>query len=121
LSDGVAARILALAGTFCTVEAISMDDAAPPSGDEGEGKRPTAPTGAMSDCPSDMAGANDEAVLIRLSRIQQEHSDLDAAISALEAQPHCDRLAVARLKKKKLQLKDIMHTLKDQLTPDIIA
>src|SRR5690606_35075933 len=54
-------------------------------------------------------GANDEALVIRLQTLTQEHADLDAAIGALEAQPHHDRLAVARLKKKKLQIKDVMQ------------
>ncbi len=69
----------------------------------------------------DFDGANDEALLIRLRLLEQEHADLDAAIRALEAQAHHDRLSVARLKKKKLQIKDIMQAIKDQLTPDIIA
>lgn len=69
----------------------------------------------------DFDGANDESLVIKLQILQQEHADLDAAIRALETQPHHDRLSVARLKKKKLQLKDIMQSIKDQMTPDIIA
>lgn len=69
----------------------------------------------------DFSGANDEALLIKLQVIKEEHADLDAAISALEAQPHCDRLTVARLKKKKLMLKDQIQAILDQMTPDIIA
>ena len=53
--------------------------------------------------------------------LRQEHADLDAAIRALEAQPHFDRLTVARLKKKKLLLKDQIQAIMDQMTPDIIA
>jgi hypothetical protein len=66
-------------------------------------------------------GANDEALQLKLRQMQQEHADLDAAIIALEAQSGHDRLAVARLKKKKLHLKDQIQAIKDQLTPDIIA
>ncbi|MGF1543920.1 MAG: YdcH family protein [Parvularculaceae bacterium] len=66
-------------------------------------------------------GANDEALLIRISDLEQRHGDLDLAIAALEAQASADRLAVARLKKRKLALKDLILTLKDSLTPDIIA
>lgn len=66
-------------------------------------------------------GANDEALAIKLHGLMQEHADLDAAIGALETQPHHDRLSVARLKKKKLQLKDRIQAIKDQMTPDIIA
>ncbi len=64
----------------------------------------------------------DQSVLIaRLGTLRQEHSDLDAAIAALAAAPHFDGLMAARLKKKKLRLKDMIEELKDQLTPDIIA
>lgn len=70
---------------------------------------------------ADFDGANDEALAIKLALLVQEHADLDAAIRALEDQPHHDRLSVARLKKKKLQLKDKIQAVKDQLTPDIIA
>jgi hypothetical protein len=70
---------------------------------------------------ADFSGANDEALAIRLSMLMQEHADLDAAILALESQPHHDRLSAARLKKKKLQIKDQMQVIKDQMTPDIIA
>ncbi len=64
----------------------------------------------------------DQSVLIaRLATLRQEHSDLDAAIAALAAAPHFDGLMAARLKKKKLRLKDMIEELKDQLTPDIIA
>ncbi|MEK7266632.1 MAG: DUF465 domain-containing protein [Pseudomonadota bacterium] len=58
---------------------------------------------------------------VRLALLLQEHSDLDAAIVALAASPGHDRLTLARLKKKKLQLKDMIQKLQDQLTPDIIA
>ncbi|HBK90217.1 MAG TPA: hypothetical protein DDZ68_00955 [Parvularcula sp.] len=51
----------------------------------------------------------------------QEHSDLDAAIKALGDSASHDTISIARLKKKKLQLKDMIQRLKDQLTPDIIA
>ncbi len=70
---------------------------------------------------SGFRGANEDALQTRLTLLLQEHSDLDAAITALAAAPSHDPLAIARLKKKKLQLKDIIQKLKDQLTPDIIA
>jgi hypothetical protein len=56
-----------------------------------------------------------------LARLQQEHRDLDAAIAALEAAPGADLLQVQRLKKRKLQLRDRISFIEDQLTPDIIA
>jgi len=56
-----------------------------------------------------------------LARMMQEHRDLDAAIEALEHAPGRDRLQIQRLKKRKLQLRDRITFIEDQLTPDIIA
>jgi hypothetical protein len=57
----------------------------------------------------------------QLARLQQEHRDLDAAISALQHIPGSDQLQVQRLKKRKLHLRDRISYIEDQLTPDIIA
>jgi hypothetical protein len=57
----------------------------------------------------------------QLARLQQEHRDLDAAISALQHTAGSDQLQVQRLKKRKLQLRDRISYIEDQLTPDIIA
>jgi hypothetical protein len=57
----------------------------------------------------------------QLARLQQEHRDLDAAIAALQDSPSADVIQVQRLKKRKLQLRDRMTFIEDQLTPDIIA
>ena len=57
----------------------------------------------------------------RLVRLRQEHRDLDAAIEALRAAPATDQLQLARLKKRKLRLRDEIAVLEDQLIPDIIA
>ncbi|MEA2934380.1 MAG: hypothetical protein QOD74_1026 [Variibacter sp.] len=56
-----------------------------------------------------------------LARLRQEHRDLDSAIDALGNSPSADILQVQRLKKRKLQLRDRMGFIEDQLTPDIIA
>jgi hypothetical protein len=56
-----------------------------------------------------------------LARLQQEHRDLDAAIEALHNAPGADILQIQRLKKRKLQLRDRISFVEDQLTPDIIA
>jgi hypothetical protein len=56
-----------------------------------------------------------------LSRLKQEHRDLDAAIDALETNVAGDQLQIQRLKKRKLVLKDRISFVEDQLTPDIIA
>ncbi len=57
----------------------------------------------------------------RLVRLRQEHRDLDAAIEALRISPASDQLQLARLKKRKLRLRDEIAQLEDQLIPDIIA
>jgi len=57
----------------------------------------------------------------QLARLQQEHRDLDAAIAALQGSPGADIIQVQRLKKRKLQLRDRITFIEDQLTPDIIA
>jgi len=50
-----------------------------------------------------------------------EHSDLDLAIDALDAQATADQLRVQRLKKRKLALKDRIKTIENLLTPNLIA
>lgn len=56
----------------------------------------------------------------RLAALRTEHRDLDAAITAL-AESGRDQLAIARLKKRKLVLRDEISLIEDQLIPDIIA
>jgi len=46
---------------------------------------------------------------------------LDAAIDALHQSPAPDLLRLQRLKKRKLQLRDRIAFIEDQITPDIIA
>ena len=57
----------------------------------------------------------------RLVWLRTEHRDLDAAIEALRSVPSPDQLQLARLKKRKLRLKDEIAQLEDQMIPDIIA
>ena len=64
----------------------------------------------------------DEAqVRVRLEAARSEHRDLDAAIDALVTTAVPDQLRIARLKKRKLRLKDEIAMLEDELIPDIIA
>jgi hypothetical protein len=56
-----------------------------------------------------------------LVRLRMEHRDLDAAIDALRAMAAPDQLQLARLKKRKLRLRDEIALIEDQLIPDIIA
>jgi hypothetical protein len=64
---------------------------------------------------------SEAAIRAQIAHLRQEHADLDAAVRALETQPQADQLQVARLKKKKLILRDQVTKLEDSLTPDIIA
>ena len=64
---------------------------------------------------------SDAALEARLVELKQDHSDLDAAVQALSATPLPDMLLIARLKRKKLKLKDEIASIEDQLNPDIIA
>lgn len=57
----------------------------------------------------------------QIAALREEHQDLDDAVRALEALPMPDQLQIARLKKKKLTLRDQIAKLEDRLTPDIIA
>jgi hypothetical protein len=64
---------------------------------------------------------NDEGYQQLLEQLRTEHRDLDDAIEALRTKMIVDQLQIARLKKKKLSLKDRIMRLEDQLVPDIIA
>ena len=57
----------------------------------------------------------------RIDMLRVEHRDLDDAISALLMAPTPDQLQIARLKKRKLRLRDELAELEDRLIPDIIA
>jgi hypothetical protein len=63
----------------------------------------------------------EEEMRKRLAGLRVEHRDLDAAISALSAAESQDQLQIARLKKRKLRLRDQISMIEDYLTPDIIA
>ncbi|MFN3865038.1 MAG: DUF465 domain-containing protein [Erythrobacter sp.] len=61
----------------------------------------------------------------KLELLRTEHRDLDAAIAALTEAARqngfADQLQIARLKKRKLRLKDQIAIIEDTLLPDIIA
>lgn len=63
----------------------------------------------------------EEEMRKRLEVLRIEHRDLDAAIDALGAAGSPDQLQIARLKKRKLRLKDQIAQIDDYLIPDIIA
>lgn len=64
---------------------------------------------------------NEEEMAKRLAGFRIEHRDLDAAIDALLLAGSTDQLQIARLKKRKLKLKDQIALIEDYLIPDIIA
>jgi hypothetical protein len=64
---------------------------------------------------------NDDGIRQQLELLRIEHRDMDAAIMALQENPTADQLQIARLKRRKLALKDRMRQLEDQLVPDIIS
>lgn len=64
---------------------------------------------------------SEEEMRKRLTVLRTEHRDLNAAIDALTAAGSQDQLQIARLKKRKLGLKDQISVFEDYLLPDIIA
>ena len=69
--------------------------------------------------PSEMN--HEDVIRVQLEVLRREHRDLDDAIDALHASVNPDQLTLRRLKKQKLQLKDRIQLIEDELTPDIIA
>jgi hypothetical protein len=57
----------------------------------------------------------------RIIELQIEHRDLDEVIERLAVQPGVDELALRRMKKRKLQIKDSVRLLEMRLVPDIPA
>ena len=57
----------------------------------------------------------------RLRELMLEHRDLDTAIHHLADDPVHDELALKRLKKRKLLLKDQIAWIERQIDPDILA
>ncbi len=69
-----------------------------------------------------MAVEEDEtAIRAQLADLRLQHQELEAAIEELAASPAPDQLQFARLKKRKLALRDQIVILENRLTPDIIA
>ncbi|WP_193140334.1 MULTISPECIES: YdcH family protein [unclassified Meridianimarinicoccus] len=64
---------------------------------------------------------HNEVLRVKLEVLRREHRDLDEAIHALESAARGDHLTLRRLKKQKLQLKDRIQKIEDELLPDIIA
>jgi len=57
----------------------------------------------------------------QLDALKAEHRRLDQEIAELELAGNADQLVIARLKKRKLHLKDQIALIADRNIPDIIA
>ena len=64
---------------------------------------------------------DDESGAQQLAALKLEHRALDEQIAALVAHGSSDQLEIARLKKRKLRLKDEIERMRDRSVPDIIA
>lgn len=64
---------------------------------------------------------NDDDPTAGLEILKAEHRDLDARIQLLSSEPTGDQLELARLKRRKLMLKDQIQLIVDSNIPDIIA
>jgi hypothetical protein len=56
-----------------------------------------------------------------LDALKAEHRELDERIRELSSEPTGDQLELARLKRRKLMLKDRIQLIADSNIPDIIA
>lgn len=87
--------------------------------------RTSAPADVLVRLAAALTGATGEveqaALRERLEALRQEHAELDASIHILAAAALPDMMLIARLKRKKLALKDAIVALEDELNPDIIA
>ena len=64
---------------------------------------------------------NDDDPRQILELLKVEHRRLDEEIEALLAAGSVDQIEIARLKKRKLMLKDEIAQLADRIVPDILA
>lgn len=82
---------------------------------------PSAPASALQEVLPTVISEQEQAdVRLEFARLKQEHTDFDTAINAMIA-TGCDPLAIQRMKKKKLALKDRIAQVEDRIIPDIIA
>lgn len=64
---------------------------------------------------------NDDDPQQMMVMLKAEHRRLDGEIERMRVAGNCDQLELARLKKRKLHLRDEIEQLADAITPDIIA
>jgi hypothetical protein len=64
---------------------------------------------------------NDDDPQEMMIMLKAEHRRLDEEIELMRLSSNCDQLELARMKKRKLHLRDEIEQLADRITPDIIA
>jgi hypothetical protein len=64
---------------------------------------------------------NDDDPVEVLAILKAEHRRLDGEIELLRISGNCDQLELARMKKRKLALKDEIQQISDRIIPDLIA
>lgn len=68
-----------------------------------------------------MNSPDSESIQHRLAELRAEHRALDEAIAGLAQNVYFNQLHMRRLKKRKLQLKDIIARYESKLIPDLDA
>lgn len=64
---------------------------------------------------------NDDHPPATVEALKAEHRQLDEQIQLLSCEPTGDQLEIARLKRRKLMIKDQIQRIVDSNIPDIIA
>ena len=64
---------------------------------------------------------NDDDPVHLLALLRDEHRRLDCDIEQMRLAGNYDQLELARMKKRKLHLRDEIEALSDVITPDILA
>lgn len=60
-------------------------------------------------------------IVEQIAALRQEHRELDQAIAARLQEPWVDQIALTRMKKRKLRIKDMIAWLESRLIPDLGA
>lgn len=68
-----------------------------------------------------VGGMSNDNPAIDIESLRAKHRELDQRIRELSSEPTGDQLEIARLKRRKLLLKDQIQLILDTTTPDIIA
>ena len=56
-----------------------------------------------------------------LVKLEHEHAMLDQDVALLSCSPGADQIALTRMKRRKLKLKDMIARIRSSLLPDVIA